>query len=452
MSTYVQQLAGYIAGMEGRQLPSAIVTRLQSCLLYNLSMGLAGYSQEDVTWDAVRALHPDGGMASLLVTGERRPPQEAAFANAALITSRGQNDTLRDAVGHLGCIVIPAALAVAQDRGADGATVMAALAAGYETQAKIARGAAPLAVKRGFRATPVFGVFGAAAAAARVMGLSAEQCAHALAIASNFAAGTMQCWAEGTMEWRIQVANASRAGVVAALLAEKGVTGAGAALEGASGFFRAFAGETPPLQLDDWGILRVMFKPYPGCAINQGPVHALLRLMREYHLNDDHIEQVTVTLSPDQVAYPGVANYGPFSSASGAVMSTAFMLTVAMRDGALYQRHFTAEFAQQEVNGASRKVVLVADPAIPSGSSRIAVRTSGGARLEGSCVDEDEFIFSWEETVRLVQPLAAELNVDRAGPRIAGLVARVGEIMGAPCVAPLFAECVQGVVGRDGRK
>lgn len=442
--TYVAQLGTYACGFEAGNLPQHIVERLKCCLLYNLSMGVASYAADDTTWNAIRALNSAGGDASLLVTGERRAPQEAAFANAALITARGQNDTLRDAVGHVGCIVIPAVMALAEARQASIATLLAALSAGYETQAKVACGAAPLAVKRGFRATPVFGVFGSAAGAARVLGLDPDRTAHALAIASNFAAGTMQCWAEGTMEWRIQVANASRAGVVAALLAEAGIRGAAQALEGDCGFFRAFSSEVPPLRLDGWGIERVMFKPYPGCAINQGPLHALMTMLRQHDVPRSDVTGLTVTLSPEQIGYPGVANVGPFTSPSGAVMSTAFMLTMALRDGVLYQRHFLQEYGDGDIHAASRMVELESDASVAGGSSRVAMRLRDGRTLHASCVDEDEFVFNWEQTTAIVRPLSAELNSDGRGDMVASLIDALPSIEHLGCATDLMALCHPG--------
>jgi 2-methylcitrate dehydratase PrpD len=100
--------------------------------------------------------------------------------------------------------------------------VVSALVAGYELVPQLAAGAAQASTQRGFRATPVHGVVGAAAACARLLRLDADRCANAVAIAANFACGLVQCYVEGTHEAVVQVAQASRNGYVAALLAEQG--------------------------------------------------------------------------------------------------------------------------------------------------------------------------------------------------------------------------------------
>jgi 2-methylcitrate dehydratase PrpD len=409
MITYVEQLGAHAARMDAGQLPPHIVERLRSFLLYNLAMGMAGHDAADSTWGAIGALPKAPGSASVMPDGQRVAAADAAFLNAALITARGQNDTLREIHGHTGCIVIPAVLALAQERQTSIHEVLAALAAGYEVQAHAGNGAAGQAARRGFRATSVFGTLGAAAAAARVIGLDAATTAHALAIACNFAGGVMQCWAEGSMEWRLQVGHASRSGVIAALLAEQGITGARLALEGPAGLYRALGTDVPTLELQKWRMVNVVFKPYPGCAINQGPVFALLGLLDRENIASSDVESVDVHLSPDQAAYPGVANRGPFGTASGAVMSTAFMLAVALRDRALFQRHFTREHADAAVNEQSRMVRVVPDTAVQSGSSKVLVHLRKGTTLSASCTDEENFIFGWEQTVRLARSVAGEV-------------------------------------------
>lgn len=418
MSSYVERLAAHGAGMDARALPAAVVERLHSFLLYNLAMAMAGHEEGDATWRAIRSLPAAPGRSSLFPTGERVAPADAAFSNAALVTARGQNDTLKDANGHIGCIVIPAVLALAQDRGRSMSDVLAALAAGYEVQAHAANGAAAQAARRGFRATSVFGVLGAAAGASRIIGLAPAQTAHALAIACNFAGGVMQCWAEGSMEWRFQVAHASRGGVVAALLAEQGITGATQALEGPAGLYRALGVDVPTLELEKWRLARVTFKPFPGCAINQGPVFALLSLLEREKLAASDIADVRVHLTPDQASYPGVANHGPFATPAGAVMSTAFMVSMALRDRALFQRHFTREHADAAVNIWSANVAVVPDASVPTGSSRVLARLNRGQELEAACVDEENFIFGWEDTVRLVLAVGPELTAKDGAHRI----------------------------------
>jgi len=428
--TYVERLAELIVAADADTLDDVTQERLRSFLFYNLAMAMAGWSPDDVAWKAIRGLSGDGGDAQLLVTGEWRALADAAFINAAMITARGQNDTYMPAHGHIGCVVIPAVLAVAQARGATGADVLAALAAGYETQGRVGRPVGDRVVARGLRATSLFGVFGAAAGAARCLRLSAAQTADALAIAASMAGGTMQCWADGSMEWRIEVAHAARAGLTAALLAEAGVTGARHALEGPAGFYAAFAGVVPDLDEGTGAIRDVLFKPLPGCAINQAPAHALLGLDDADPRSPAEVAAIEVALSPSQHTYPGTTNRGPFDSPSGAIMSTAFMMAAAQRDRALFQRHFEEEHASVDLARWGERVSVVADPALASGSTRVTRRLSEGTKQVATCTDRDVFVFDWAGTCRIVERLVPEVAVPDAAARLGRLrdaIAVVGQ-------------------------
>src|SRR5690606_3469624 len=143
--------------------------------------------------------------------------------------------------------------------------------------------------------------------------LTAEQTASALAIAANFAGGIKQCWADGSDEFLLQPANASRQGYMAALYARAGMKGAAHALEGNSGFLPAFCGEVSPLDLQGWPILDLAFKPYPGCAFNQAPVHVLRQMLDGPARDRSRIERIRVFMNPTDADYPGVRAYGPFA-------------------------------------------------------------------------------------------------------------------------------------------
>src|SRR5205823_1804046 len=129
-----------------------------------------------------------------------------------------------------------AALALAEETGADGSTLLAALAAGYEVGGAFSREFTSLSTPRGFRASAVYGQLAAAAAAGRVLDLDADRLASALSLASAFAGGTTESFAAGSSEWHFENAIASQSGLLAARLAAAGATGADTAFEGAAGF------------------------------------------------------------------------------------------------------------------------------------------------------------------------------------------------------------------------
>ena len=139
--------------------------------------------------------------------------EHAAFANAALMHTRAQDDTHFAAKTHVGSAIVPAALALAERERRSGAELCVAVVAGCEVAAAIGERLAAATTARGFRATPVFGTLGAAAAAASILGLDEAQTTNAIAIAASFSGGLNQTWLDGTSEYRLQLGMAARNGI-----------------------------------------------------------------------------------------------------------------------------------------------------------------------------------------------------------------------------------------------
>src|SRR5690606_1883816 len=164
---------------------------------------------------------------------------------------------------HIGCIVIPAILALADEHACTLDDVLSALIVGYEVTPRIAHSISDLSSGRGFRATAIYGAIGAAVACARLLRLSVDETAHAISIATHYASGIMQTWVDGSDEWRLQVAKTSRNAVESVLLARAGLKGSPHSLEGTSGFVRAYTGGSLQFHPDGWRILDMAYKPYP---------------------------------------------------------------------------------------------------------------------------------------------------------------------------------------------
>jgi 2-methylcitrate dehydratase PrpD len=409
----VARLGSYAAAMESGMLPAEAIERLKSCLLYNLSLGMATLERRNLTHQAIDAIYCASGTASLIGVhdGGGRSAADAACVNASLITARGQNDTHAGINGHLGCVVIPAVLALAEERGADAETVLAALAVGYEIPPRIAGSAVSGIVARGLRGTSMFAVFGAAAASARVIGLDARRIGHAIAIAANHCAGLVQCYAEGSMEWQLQVAEAARAGVVAALMAERGIVAADAVLEGPRGFYQAYGNATPELVLDGWTIPEVSFKPFPGCAINQPPAAVLIGLMQAEGIVQADVASVDVALHPAHASYPGIGKAGPFATEAAAIMSAPFMLSVALERGSIAAEDFAERYASDPVHAWSARVTVTADEALKPFDCRVVVRCHDGRFLTACSIGGRQLMFDWSQTVGICEGLSREWPV-----------------------------------------
>ncbi|MEV6162027.1 MmgE/PrpD family protein [Streptomyces sp. NPDC052052] len=222
--------------------------------------------------------HPESGVIG---TGDRLPADRAALVNGTLAHALDFDDTHLPSVLHPTAAVLPAALAVAEAEGADGAALIAALAAGGEVCVRLGMASYEPALRnsvffeRGLHATSICGTVGAAVAAAVLLGLPAEGIADAIGIACSMGAGVIEANRTGGSVKRVHCGWAAHCGVTAAQLAAEGVTGPPTVIEGRFGFLTAFLGDqwhTGPLTegLDamqdatHWQYPRSVYKPYPS--------------------------------------------------------------------------------------------------------------------------------------------------------------------------------------------
>jgi 2-methylcitrate dehydratase PrpD len=235
-----KQLSEFTSGLRYADLPSAVAARCKFLVLDAIGNAVRARHDAESTpplLAAVRALGLAHGDAHVFADGQGYTPAGAVLINATLIHSLDFDDTHAAAIVHAGAPVIPAALAAAEITGASGADVIAAIVAGYEIALRLAL-ALPAGAHydRGFHPSATCGVFGAAAAAAHVLGLTAEQTASAFGIALSQSSGSLQFLANGAWTKRFQVGWAGMSGFVAATLARENFIGAADPIEGKHGF------------------------------------------------------------------------------------------------------------------------------------------------------------------------------------------------------------------------
>ena len=168
-----RELGEFVAGLTLDAIPGEVVEKLRCNVLHNLACAMGAHTAGRELWTLARASGP--GEAGLLCDGARVSAEHAAFANAAIMHTRAQDDTHFAAKTHVGSAIQPAALAVAERDGRDGAAFAVAVIAGCEVAAAVGERLAAPSTARGFRSTPVFGTLGAAAAVASLLGLDAER-------------------------------------------------------------------------------------------------------------------------------------------------------------------------------------------------------------------------------------------------------------------------------------
>jgi len=194
---------------------------------------------------------------------------------------------------------------------------LCSVALGYEITTRLSKKYARSSISRGFRSTPLYGVFGAAAAAGRLLKLNRTRAGNALGWAANLAGGLTEGILAHTSEVQYQAGFASGNGILAALLAGKGAETAAKSLEGNRGFYNAFVGSTEDLQQivdglgDNYEMLATFFKPFPVGGLVQKPVEVMLSLVRKHDLRPADIERITIGMNPSDVQYPGADSVEP---------------------------------------------------------------------------------------------------------------------------------------------
>jgi 2-methylcitrate dehydratase PrpD len=199
--------------------------------------------------------------------------------------------------GHISAIIVPAVLALAEVHGKSGAEALSALIAGYETAFRVNRLLGDSHYYLGFHSSGTVGTFGAAAACARLLGLSREQWAMAFGIAGSLAGGLLANF--GSMTKPLHSASAARAGLLAARLAQEGFTGSPAVLEHEAGFIRTHtlrsdaAAAMNPLG-DPWALAGMYYKFNAACSGTHSGGDGMRRLVAEHGFTADDVAAVTI--------------------------------------------------------------------------------------------------------------------------------------------------------------
>jgi 2-methylcitrate dehydratase PrpD len=409
-------LARFSATVELSSLPESVIDKARALLLYAVGVGMASVDAPGLT-ATLAALCTEYGScsdgASCLVDGARLAPGAAAFANAVLFHSRIQDDA--HPAGHMGTIIVPAALALAETRGCSGARLIEAIVSGYEVALRIGRDHARDLSERGFRTTPIYGALGAAAACARLLGLGPERTVSALALTTHGATGLRQFADAGTDEYPYQAGFAARCGMTSALLAAEGIEGTDTALTGRAGLFRAYARAEPNYASrlierlgDHYEIEAVTYKPYPGGQFHRGVIRGFVELGER--LKRDAVEAAHVHLHPFEAHYLGLDYRGPFSTYSQAFFSVPFCAALAWLYGTVTFAGLH-RFEDPAILGFVARTQVVSDDARERYKPMIRLELKDGRCVEWTDdAGESGYALDWDSASGMLLSFARELG------------------------------------------
>jgi hypothetical protein len=431
-----RDFAKFVADLDFGELPPEVVDRAKGVTLQALSSALIARDMP-ASRQALALMQEEeaggGGAATVLCLGGQLTKAGAAFVNAEMIFAGGKWDTFR-MLTHPGIAILPAALAAAEVADASGKEFLTAVAAGYEVMERMAAEFIPTVMSRGFHAGPVFGIFGAAVAAAKLGRLDADQINSAIAQCVNLAAGNLEGARSGGRSLR--EGGAVRNALLAVALAKRGTAGGETTLEGEAGFYHAYAGNnsgelrysfTGANRADlskitealgrDWIFLETLYRIYSTAGYNIAHVDVTAKLCEEHGLGYEDIDRIEALVNWLETEYPSPAFPSRGIDSPPQVGSTQYFTAwgAAERGYPLLRgdRPGPGETDPPEVLDLMHRVTLIPTVRRTLFGPRITVITKDGRSFTKEGTGR-EFIWDFEEEARRIRPIAPGLAISEA--------------------------------------
>ena len=365
--TISRQLSQFNLKVKFEDLPAPVVQAAKDAFLDWLGSAAAGADKEpaQIMLSIVNEL---GGNAqsTLISTGEKTSGIMAALLNGTISHIVELDDVHKASILHAGSAVIPAALAAAEMIGADGKSLIEGIVVGYETAIRIGEAVTPSHYYY-WHTTGTVGTFGAAAAAGKILGLSETQMVHALGTAGTQAAGLWEFLADGAMSKHMHPGKSCMNGLLAAMLAQKGFTGASCILEGEKGFIRATAQEFDLTKITNGlgqgcKIVENSIKIHASCRHTHHAIDIVLDLVQKHDLTPGQIDKIVVKTYPIAIDLTG--NYHP-DSLYAAKFSLPFCTAMAIKATRAGINEFNpTNLKDPLIRDLMSKVVLMEDPEV----------------------------------------------------------------------------------------
>ena len=459
-NAHTRGVAQFVAGLRYEQIPAEVRERLKLLILDALGCALYGAELE---WCRIlrRAIADKDGSCAVWGTNERLSAPHAALANGTQVQSFELDDVHRAAVLHVGAVVLPALIAVAElRRNLSGREFIAAAAAGYEVGPRVGLCMGPEHIGQGWHSGATVGVFAASAAAARGLRLDADKTVHALGIGGTQSAGLMAAQ-YGAMVKRMHAGRAAQSGLYGGLLAEQGFTGIENVFEAEyGGFCTTFSRSQDRFRLAEltaglgttWQTMGVALKFYACVGSNHTTLDALRELQAKHRFAAGDVERVVVhgsQVTADHVGW----KYEPASITTGmtaAQLNLPFCVATLLLEGDCFVDQFTPGVETDARRMAlAERVTVLADPAITARGAkhrhavRVEVQLKNGQRLEGNQEvprGSDEHFASANDIVGKFEKLAARALPAKRVAELRDAVLGLEQLPDAAQLAKLLAQ------------
>jgi 2-methylcitrate dehydratase PrpD len=430
MASLSRNLAQWVVGLAYDDLPPAVVDRAKGVTLHSLASVLLG-SQTPGGRQAVQLMtEEESGVshgATIMVDGATVTKGGAAFCNAEMAMAGGKLDSFR-MLTHPGTSILPGAFAAAETVGASGQEFLTGLAAGYEVMERLAADFIPTVVARGFHSGPVFGIFGPAVAAAKILNFTEDQVNSTIALCVHLAAGNLEGPRSGGTALREGAA--VRNAMLAVALAQRGHVGGETTLEGDAGFYHAYAGNNKGqltysfvgdthTSLDkittglgqDWMFLETLYRIYSTAGYNIAHIDVTAQLCTEHNIRYEDVERVEAVVNWLETQYPSPAFPSRREDTSDRPGGTTYYTAygVVQRGFPVLQSQPSAD-DPPEVLELMHRVKLIPSHEMTLFGPRITIYTKDGKSYTKQATGR-EFMWDFDEEARRIRDVIPGLPI-----------------------------------------
>ncbi|MFC2065889.1 MmgE/PrpD family protein [Chloroflexota bacterium] len=392
--SFSEIFSNFTASLRFEHLPGEVVESAKLIFLDAIGLALV-CSDMDFARGVIETVKALGGCPESVIIGkgDKVPASNAGLANGTMVRGVELDDTHMSSHIHVSSFVIPTALAVGEATGESGKSVITAAVAGYEVASRMGTAGEKM-ISQGLHCTGIWGPFGAATVAGKLMGLSTEEITMALGIAGSQAAGILQAQPEGAWTTRLQSGWASHSGILAGQLAKQGFIGPRQVLEGKFGLYNALLGPgnfnlgmlTQGLG-KFWETMQTSFKFFSAGHGIHFYLSSALHLKQKHAIQPDDIEEVKCLVTPVRASLhfePGEARYTP-SNPHMARFSLPYTIAIVLLEGNVgleaYSQEKLKDFKLLEL---AQKVTYAIDPEaeMQGKQGHIIIRTKDGKVYE----------------------------------------------------------------------
>ena len=354
MENMTEKFADFCEQLRYEDLSHDVIKRTKLLILDTVGIIIRARHDAESTSSLVSAiekLEMSNGSCQVFSDNKSYSPSAAALLNGTLAHSLDFDDTHAEASLHSSAPILAAALAAAEMNKSSGQQLITACVVGYEIQIRLGlAGGSSSHYNKGFHPTATCGIFGAAAAAGYLMGLTKEQYISAFGIALSQSAGSMQFLTDGAWTKRSHVGQAAQNGLSCAIMAAEGFKGPSKAFEGQWGYFHSYAsGGDMEKAIEGLGkkfeTLNLGVKPYPSCRYSHAAIDGIIELKNELGFSTAELDDIDIGLSETAlniIGYPLSDKQNPKSVVDGQ-FSMPFCAAVTVKSGGLkwddYKNH-----------------------------------------------------------------------------------------------------------------